>query len=149
MPLSLAREHIRLKKAVNVASAVSEEEPIPEKQGEEQKKRLSEFKSLYPEVTRLPDEVVEDIKTGTDIVVAYQKYEIGRLRRAFAAAEQNTQNREKAVGSLSDTGTSGGRYFSEAELDYMLKSNGKRLMDDEVWEKAVRSMAFHQTKKKG
>ena len=37
----------------------------------------------------------------------------------------------------------------EAELDSLLKNGGDRLMDDDVWEKAVRSMAFHQKKKKG
>lgn len=149
MPLSLAKEHIRLKNAEKGAKPLSNEGEAPKNRDEELKNRLSEFKHIYPEVTRLPDEVVEDIKSGTDIVVAYQKYEIGKLKRAAAAAERNLQNREKAVGSLSDTGTSGGRYFSEAELDYMLRSNGKKLMDDEVWEKAVRSMAFHQKKKKG
>ncbi|MBQ1224043.1 MAG: hypothetical protein IIX84_07135, partial [Oscillospiraceae bacterium] len=149
MPLSLAKEHIRLKNAVKETKPYANEGEVDRNKDEELKKRLSEFKKLYPEITRLPDEVVEDIKSGTDIIIAYQKYEIGNLKRAAAAAERNLQNREKAVGSLSDTGTSGGRYFSEAELDYMLKSNGKKLMDDEIWEKAVRSMAFHQKKKKG
>ena len=149
MPLSLAKEHLRLKNAAKGISAVSAETAETEKKGEELKKRLTEFKKLYPEVTRLPDEVVEDIRSGTDIIIAYQKHEIGKLKSAAAAAEQSLKNREKAVGSLSDTGMLGGRYFSEAELDYMLKSNGKKLMDDEVWEKAVRSMAFHQKKKKG
>ena len=149
MPLSLAKEHIRLKNAVKETKPYANEGEVDRNKDEELKKRLSEFKKLYPEITRLPDEVVEDIKSGTDIIIAYQKYEIGNLKRAAAAAERNLQNREKSVGSLSDTGTSGGRYFSEAELDYMLKSNGKKLMDDEIWEKAVRSMAFHQKKKKG
>ena len=149
MPAALAKEHIRLKKSAETGSSSDVGGEEPNKSGEQLEKRLSDFKKLYPEVTRLPDAVVEDIRSGTDIIIAYQKYEINRLRNAAAAAEQNVKNREKAVGSLSDTGTQGGRYFSETELDAMLKNNGKKLMDDEVWEKAVRSMAFHQKKKKG
>ena len=139
----------RPKSDESVRSEKTEETGKTEKQGEELRKRLSEFKKLYPEVTRLPDDVVEDIKSGTDIVIAYQKHEISRLRNAAAAAEQNSKNREKSVGSLADTGASGGRYFSETELDHILKTDGKSLMEDDVWEKAVRSMAFHQKKKKG
>ncbi len=111
--------------------------------------RLSAFRALYPDVVRLPEEVVADIGRGEDIVVAYQKHEIRELKRELAAQEQNAKNRERSVGSLSDTGSEGNRYYSERELDSLQKNGGKRLLDDAVWEKAVKSMIFHQKNKKG
>ncbi|MBQ8899285.1 MAG: hypothetical protein IJY86_12575 [Clostridia bacterium] len=149
MPSELAREHVRLKKEADRARDARMASLAAEKREEEIKRKVSEFQKLYPDVTHLPEDVVADIRNGTDLIVAYQKHEISRLKNSVAAGEQNGKNREKAVGSLGDTGASGGSYYSEAELDSLLKNGGDRLMDDDVWEKAVRSMAFHQKKKKG
>lgn len=149
MPSELAREHVRLRKEAEAARNAKTAELAAEKREAEMKRKLSEFQKLFPDVTRLPEDVVDDIRNGTDLIVAYQKHEISRLKNTVAAGEQNGKNREKAVGSLSDTGAYGGSYYSEAELDNLLKNGGDRLMDDEVWSKAVRSMAFHQKKKKG
>ncbi len=149
LPEDLAREHIRLRRESEKTRAERDRAEREKIRNQEMRARLSEFRELFPDVERLPESVVADIRKGTDIVVAYQKYEIDRLRRENAAEEKNERNRAKSVGSLSDTGASGGRYYSEEELELLQKNGGKRLMDDEVWEKAVRSMVFHQRKKKG
>lgn len=75
---------------------------------------LLEFVREYPDVTTLPDEVLEAVRGGKPLMRAYAEYENARLRDELAAHNQNRRNAERTPGSV---GSSAGE---SSEIDELL-----------------------------
>lgn len=70
--------------------------------------RRAEFEAFireYPEVQRLPDEVIAiKQQTGESITSAYRKWELGQLKAQMAAQQAELQNRRRAPQSAAGVG---------------------------------------------
>lgn len=78
--------------------------------------QIERFINVYPEVDieHLPQEVLEYMVQGEDILSAYRAYENNLLRNRLAAQETNNKNKNKAVGNLTSNNS------SDNESDYFL-----------------------------
>ena len=61
------------------------------------------FKTRFPDVDieKLPNEVIDDINSGTPLLQAYLSYENTQLRNKLANAETNSKNKSSSVGKVS------------------------------------------------
>ncbi|MEA5051186.1 MAG: hypothetical protein VB021_06900 [Oscillospiraceae bacterium] len=76
---------------------------------------LREFVGAHPELTQLPEEVLESVRGGKGLMRAYADYENAQLKEKLRAYEQNEQNRRTSAGSV--RGDAG----DDAQLDELLR----------------------------
>lgn len=70
-----------------------------------QRAEFEAFIREYPDVKRLPDEVIAlKTQTGESITSAYRKYELGQLRAQMAAQKAEQNNRRRAPASAAGVG---------------------------------------------
>lgn len=65
---------------------------------------LQVFRGRFPDVDieNLPNEVVDDINSGTPLLEAWLSYENAQLRNRLANSETNAKNKRTSAGSLSE-----------------------------------------------
>lgn len=65
---------------------------------------LQVFRTRFPDVDieNLPNEVVDDINSGTPLLEAWLSYENAQLRNRLANSETNAKNKRTSAGSLSE-----------------------------------------------
>lgn len=89
----------------------------------EQDKLIAEvqvFRGRFPDVDieNLPNEVVDDINSGTPLLEAWLSYENAQLRNRLANSETNAKNKRTSAGSLSEN--TGGKSDSDAFIQGLL-----------------------------
>jgi hypothetical protein len=67
-------------------------------------RNIADFETRFPDVDKLPDEVVSEIKKGESPVVAYQSYLIRENGKRLKAMQQNQKNRQIAAGPVKTVG---------------------------------------------
>lgn len=75
-----------------------------ETRDETRKKELAEFVKLYPDVRKLPEEVVVSAAAGEPLISAYRAWENRELKTKLAEMEKQQQTRSKAIGSMEGAG---------------------------------------------
>lgn len=75
-----------------------------ETRDEARKKELAEFVRLYPDVRKLPEEVVVSAAAGEPLISAYRAWENRELKTKLAEMEKQQQTRSKAIGSMEGAG---------------------------------------------
>ena len=78
------------------------------------------FRGRFPDVDieNLPNEVVDDINSGTPLLEAWLSYENAQLRNRLANSETNAKNKRTSAGSLSEN--TGGKSDSDAFIQGLL-----------------------------
>ena len=71
---------------------------------EKRKQELAEFVKLYPDVRKLPEEVVVSAAAGEPLISAYRAWENRELKAKLAEMEKQQQTRSKAIGSMEGAG---------------------------------------------
>ncbi len=73
-------------------------------------KEVQSFSEKYPDVKieELPNEVIDDINSGTKLETAYLRHVVRELQKKVSNIETNAKNKSKNIGSASDNiGSSG------------------------------------------
>lgn len=66
---------------------------------------IAEFGNRFPDVDKIPDEVISKIKSGESPVVAYQDYLIQENQKKIKAIEQTNKNKETSPGPVKSIGS--------------------------------------------
>lgn len=103
-----AREQIQREQAARVKERQPAEEAPVEKPQEPDRAALdiAAFCKAYPDVkaNEIPQAVWDDVRSGSDLISAYTKYENKQLRSQIETMKQNEKNKNRSTGSRQSSG---------------------------------------------
>ena len=89
-----------------VQREIERNQPGPKEEATKKDDDLDEFVRLYPGVTKLPEEVIESVRTGVPLTVAYARFEKKQAQEEAKILKQNQSSAAKApVGSTTKHGS--------------------------------------------